>query len=83
MTLKIFAVRDTKTEAYMQPFFMNTRGQAIRAFSDEVANEKSQFSKHPEDYILFEIGAYDDSNGTLIPSEPTSLGCAIDFVRAN
>lgn len=65
MTLKIFAIYDAKTEAYHQPFFLQTKGQAIRAFSDAANDPKTEFSRHPEDYTLFEIGEYDDQTGSV------------------
>lgn len=80
MMQKVFAVYDQKSEAYMRPFFMNTKGQAIRAFADELESENSQLAKHPEDYTLFEIGSYDDSRGHLEAlSAPESLGTALEL----
>lgn len=78
----IYSVYDSKAEAYMQPFFMQTRGAALRAFSDAVDDSNSVLSKHPEDYTLFEIGEFSDSDGTLTPLIPAvTLGKALDFVR--
>jgi len=53
MIMKMFSCYDSKAEAYMQPFFMNAKGQALRAFADLVNDGQSQFSKHPEDFVLF------------------------------
>lgn len=63
MTLKVFSIFDIKAGAYLQPFFMATTGQALRAFTDSVNDKQSQFHKHPGDYTLFELGSYDDSVG--------------------
>lgn len=80
MELKVFSVRDTKAQAFLQPFFSNSIGSALRAFSDAVADSSCPFSKHPEDYILYEIGVYDDSSGALMPLECIKmLGGASDF----
>lgn len=82
MVLKVFCVRDQKTEAYMQPFFMKTKGEAIRAWSDTVSDKQTQFNKHPEDFTLFEIGEYNDDNGILIPHQAlVSLGNALEFKK--
>lgn len=83
MILKIFSVYDCKTEAYAQPFFMKTKGEAVRGFTD-VSNDKStNIAKYPEDFTLFEIGEYDDSNGMIKPHDtPVSVGKAIEFVRS-
>lgn len=68
MIVKIFSIRDAKAEAYMQPFMMQTRGQAIRSFGDHARDVSSQVSKHPEDYALFEIGEFDDNAGIIKPN---------------
>lgn len=82
MVLKVFSLYDSKAEAYMQPFFMQGKGQAIRALSDLVADEKSQVSRHPEDFTLFEIGEYDDVRGTFTNcTTPKSLGVAIEYKK--
>jgi hypothetical protein len=65
MKTKIFTVYDTKCHAYLPPFFMQSTGQAMRAFEDTIADKTTQFSKHPEDFILFELGTYDDSTATF------------------
>lgn len=81
MKLKIYSVYDAKLEAYMQPFFMQTRGQALRAFTDTCNDTNTQFSKHPEDFTLFELGEYDDESGLFTNLEAKiSLGTALELV---
>jgi len=82
MILKVFAVRDMKAQAFLQPFYSPSLGSALRAFGDAVGDVSCPFSKHPEDYVLYEIGAYDDNSGDLESLSPVKLlGCASDFVR--
>lgn len=83
MIQKIFAVRDSKTEAFLQPFFMPARGAAIRGFTDAVNDPSHGMGKHPEDYTLFEIGSFDDESGALVshPS-PQSIGSGFEFLRS-
>lgn len=81
MTLKVFAVRDMKALAFLQPFFSNSTGSALRAFGDAVADKNCPFSKHPEDYVLYEIGTYDDNSAELTSVSPVKMmACATDFV---
>ncbi len=61
MIHKVFTIYDSKSEAYLQPFFLLTRGQAVRAIRDCVSDRDHQFGRHPEDYTLFELGTFDDS----------------------
>lgn len=82
MIFKVFTVFDSKVEAYLQPFFMPAKGAAIRAFTEIVCDVNHAFGKHPEDYTLFEIGSFDDSNAKLdMYPTPLSLGVGIEFVK--
>jgi hypothetical protein len=75
---KIFTVYDEKSEAFLQPFFLDTNGQAIRAITDCVNDLNHQFGKHPSDHTLFSLGTFDDSDGTFQTSK-VSLGCLVEF----
>lgn len=84
MKTKIFTVYDVKAQANMTPFFMQSTGQAVRAFEDTVNDPKSAFNKHPEDYTLFEIGTFDDQTGTLENHKASiSLGTALSMITPN
>lgn len=69
MKVKVFAIYDSKATAYLQPFFMRSAGEAIRAFENTAIDPNSMFNKNPEDYSLFQIGEFDESEGTLIDEE--------------
>lgn len=80
MKLKMFTVHDVKAEAYLQPFFLHTKGQAIRSITEAVSNPEHQFAKYPADFTLFELGEYDDSNGQITShAAPISLGNLLEF----
>jgi len=69
MIKQIFAIRDAKAEAFHTPFYAPTQGAAIRTISD-YANEKgSPLNNHPEDYMLFQLGAYNELSGEIRPLE--------------
>jgi len=73
MKHKVFSVFDDKAKAYLPPFFLHTSGMAFRAFQDACRDEGHQFCKHPEDYVLFEIGEFDDVKGVLTGLTPHSV----------
>lgn len=80
MKLVIVAVRDSAVDAFMQPFFVHHTGAAVRGFQDEVNRKDSPFAAHPEDYVLFELGAFDDSTGSVTMIEqPRQLARGVDF----
>lgn len=81
MKHQIFAVFDSAADAYMNPFFLPSKGMAIRSFSDSVNTPDSTLSKHPADYTLFHLGEWtDESAGFDLFPGPRSLGVAIEFV---
>lgn len=84
MLMKVFGIYDSKTEAFLPPFFVRTNGDAIRAISTHVNDEKHNFCKYAEDFTLFELGSWDDSNGKFdLLSTPHSLGLLLEFKRVD
>lgn len=81
--LKVFSVFDVKAEAYLRPFFVKTRGQAIRGFSDAVNDPQHEFHAHPDDYTLFQIGEFDEDEGKLIPAVPETCGNALQYLESD
>lgn len=81
MLHNVFTVLDTKVGAYMTPFFSRSRGEAIRSFQDACSQPDSAFSKHPEDFVMFHLGEYDDNTAEFKLIAPESLAKAIDFVK--
>jgi len=79
MLTQIFSVYDSKAEAYMQPFFFQGKGQAVRSFSDLVNDNSTLCGKHPQDFTLFHIGEFDDATGNVSSSVHTSLGTGQEF----
>lgn len=81
---KIFAIYDNKAEAFMQPFYATTVGLALRIFADNVANPESIMHKNPNDFVIYEIGSFDDSTGEVANREQNiNLGMAIDYHPQN
>lgn len=82
MIYKMFTVYDSKVGAFLMPFFMRSTPEAIRGWIDVVNDPSTKFNKYPEDYTLFEIGEYDEVNGTvtMLPAK-VSHGVAIEYVK--
>lgn len=77
----MFTVYDVKAQVYTPPFFVPTKGIAIRAFEDCVNSEDHQFAKHPQDYTLFELGSFRAEDGFLDYHAPKSVGNGLEFLR--
>lgn len=84
MELKVFGIYDSKTEAYLQPFFAKTKGDALRSITSLVNDSQHNFSKFSADFTLFELGSFDDSNASFnLHHTPYSLGVFIEFKKDN
>lgn len=80
--LLAFSIFDSKVEAYLPPFYLQSKGEAIRAFTDASNDTQHRIGKHPSDYTLFELGEWDEKTAQFIPhATPMSLGVAIEFTK--
>lgn len=73
MKMIMVAIKDRALNAYMRPFFAQTRGQAIRMFNDEINNEQSPMFKHPDDYDLYYLATWDDTDGQIHEQDELQL----------
>lgn len=81
MILKVFSIRDSKGEIYMQPFFQKTAGEAERSFKTLVQDDKSTVSKYPEDFDLYYLGEYDDQTGKFAALDTPSHICKANTLK--
>lgn len=81
MISKMYSVYDVKSKLYQVPFHSHNDGHAIRCFTDMVRHEKSHLSRYPEDFILFNVGSFDDESGVISPlSRPIQIIVASECV---
>lgn len=71
----VVAVHDSALDAFSRPFFVPTTQIAVRSFTDEVnrAAEGNAMFAHPEDYVLFAIGEWDDMTGRFSNYEDAQM----------
>lgn len=78
--MKMFCVHDSKVGAYLQPFFLRSRGEALRAWGSAVNDPQTQFCKFPSDFTLFEIGEFCEDTGSCeMLKAKVALGVAVEF----
>lgn len=63
MTHKVYTVFDVKLGVYSAPFLAINKNDALRKVQDVLEDPRHLFTKHAEDFTLFEIGQYDDEKG--------------------
>lgn len=83
MELLAFCIYDTKAELFQRPFFAPTDGSAIRAVVDEGRRPGSELGAHPTDYVLFCVGAFDDSTGALGGFTPRNMGLVKSLISSD
>lgn len=83
MIKKAFCVYDSVAKVFVNPFYQATNGEAIRGFGDAVNDPKmGDLNKHPKDFILYEVGTFDDNSGELTSIVPPNrIAAASDFVK--
>lgn len=77
MTTKIVTIFDTKANAFNKPVFVQSYAAAVRSFTDAVNDASTEFFKHPEDYIMFGLGEYDENTAIFTLETPIELAKAI------
>lgn len=65
MIYRIYSVRDLKAAAYAPPFFLGRDEVALRTFRDALRDPTHPMTKHPEDYVLYFLGEFDDETGAV------------------
>jgi hypothetical protein len=76
MKTKMYVIFDSKAKVYNKPFFMLNDALARRAITDLANDLTTDVGRHPEDFILFTVGEYDDETATLDPIPPQVLARA-------
>lgn len=78
MNLVICSIKDEKAEAFMRPFFAQSKAVAVREFSTIANDGEHPVSRHPRDYTLCLLGMWDERKGTIKAHEPITVINAFD-----
>lgn len=83
MKLKLCSVYDSKTMVFNTPFFQLTTPAALRSFGDLANDPQSTVFRHPGDYVLYELGEFDDATGEVsMYAQHKHLGIGSQFLTA-
>lgn len=67
---KVLSVFDDKVGAFSQPFMSVNRQAALRDFQRAVEDQNLDLFHFPDDYVLFELGEFDDESGLITAVTP-------------
>lgn len=80
--LRAFAAFDSKLGIFMSPFFMAHVGQAHRMWEEVCNDPNSAMCKHPKDFVLYELGSFNDEDGRMEShAVPVQLSSAFEVKR--
>lgn len=80
--MKIFTVHDSKAQAYLQPIYFRSTGEAIRAFETTCKDKNSQFAQYPSDFSLLHIGEWNQDTAAIVMlSKPVILTNASEYAQ--
>ena len=65
MKLHTYTIKDTKVGIYHKPFFTHDDENAVREATMIVNDDSTSVATNSQDYALYRIGIYDDSDGTF------------------
>lgn len=80
MLHSLFVVFDVKSSVYCPPLPFRHKGDAIRWFTERANDKNNNIGKYPNDFILYEIGTFDDVACVLNMEVLKPLGIASEFV---
>jgi len=83
MILQILSVQDIKAGAFHRPFFAQSEQAGARSFIDEVnrSSPDNIMNTHPEDFILFKLGSWDDETGEFSVHSPQVVVAATTVLK--
>lgn len=82
MIYRAYSIYDNAVNTFAPPFFVPHVQIAMRYFEALASDPKSDVSKWPSQFHLFELGEFDDAHGSLaIHTAPVSMGLASQFVK--
>jgi hypothetical protein len=73
---------DAAVGAYLQPFFMRSNDEALRAVDQLLEDKDHQFTKSYKDYSLYHLAYYDDSNGSFEDVSPPLRVASLHELKA-
>lgn len=78
----IFAIKDRAVDGFGDLFVQPSTQHAIRFFADLVndTNPTSMIAKHPDDFDLYSVGTYDESNALINVSAVSLVSRGKDLI---
>lgn len=66
MNLFVYSIFDSKSSHFNNPFYAVNKDVAIRMVKGALDDPGTELAKWPTDFILYEIGVFDNEFGVLL-----------------
>jgi hypothetical protein len=76
MKLKMYSIYDTVAEVFNKPFCDHNDQSAVRAFTHSLLAKETP---DKNDFQLYRIGSFDDSNGEIEHENPSRVMSGLDI----
>lgn len=64
--MNIYGIHDSAIQSFVgAPFFQRTNAAALRMVRDTMQQEQSMFAQHPDDFVLYQLGTYNEETGEI------------------
>lgn len=70
MLIRYFSIYDRKATIFMPPFHALTDAAAVRSVQDAMSDPQTSLHRHPDDFVLFAVGEFDDASGVYTSQIP-------------
>lgn len=82
MIMNVYCVFDKKTSVFFPPFTSATDASVCRELTLQL-RKGGPISEFPEDYELYCVGLFDDTDANIAPGVPPRFVCRLDSLRAS
>jgi hypothetical protein len=81
MIIEMYTIYDMKTEAHKFPMSSTNEQTFIRAVKNALKEGTSELAQNPEDFAIYRVGTFDDSEGKIHPIPPIHVTNVINLVE--
>lgn len=71
----VYSIFDNIASVFNKPFIEFNNDSAVRAFRNALNDNINK-----NDFVLYHLGTFDDSNGTIVPNNPSKVISGFDLL---
>lgn len=78
----LYSVKDLKSGIYAAPFVSENNETATRALQTTLFTSSDSLLKlYPDDYVLYNIGSFNNETGIILDSEHVRVVCCAELIN--